>query len=125
MLILNYTHPLTPDQIEQITALLGTTPEIRTIPVQIDHSQPLDAQIAALIDAAGLTTEAWQTTPLIINPPGFAPAAAALCAELHGRSGHFPTLLRLRPIASSTPTRYEVAELLNLQAVRDQARERR
>lgn len=46
-------------------------------------------------------------------------------AELHGRIGHFPVLIRLRPVADSVPTRYEVAELLNLQAIREQARYRR
>ncbi|MFL5624460.1 MAG: CRISPR-associated protein Csx15, partial [Ktedonobacteraceae bacterium] len=66
----------------------------------------------------------WQTRPLLINPPGFAPAAFVLLAELHGRIGHFPSLIRLRPKAGPV-TGYEVAELLNLQSIRDTARLRR
>src|SRR5437660_1171859 len=116
MLILNFTHPLTDEHRTQIEALAGTsTDEIRTIQVQIDQSQPLVAQISSIVDAVGLTAEEWQTRPLLINPPGYAPAAFVLLAELHGRTGHFPTLIRLRPKAGPTPA-YEVAELLNLQA---------
>jgi hypothetical protein len=56
---------------------------------------------------------------------GNAPAAFVLLAELHGRIGHFPALIRLRPLPGSTPTTYEVAELINLQAIREDARRRR
>ena len=45
-------------------------------------------------------------------------------AELHGRIGHFPALVRLHP-KSGPLTTYEVAELLNLQTVRDEAWTRR
>jgi len=125
MLLLNFTHPLTAEHKAQIETLGGTSiDEIRTIPLQIDQALPLQAQIAALVDAAGLTSEEWQTQPLLINPPGYAPAASVLLAELHGRIGHFPTLIRLRPKAGPVPA-YEVVELLNLQAVREQARIRR
>jgi len=43
-------------------------------------------------------------------------------AELHGRMGYFPPLLRTRPAPGSLPPRYEAAEALNLQALRDAAR---
>jgi len=85
----------------------------------------LQSQIRELVDRVGLGPEGWQTTPLLINPPGYAPAAVVLLAELHGRMGHFPAVLRLRPVEGSVPTRYEVAEIVNLQEVRDRARTRR
>src|SRR6266852_7819092 len=123
MLILNFTHPLTPEQRAQIEALAHTSiEEVRTIPVQIDQVEPLEGQIIAIVDAVGLSSEEWQTRSLLINPPGYAPAAFVLLAELHGRMGHFPTLVRLRPVVGSVPTAYEVAELLNLQAIREEAR---
>ena len=126
MLILNFTHPLTPQQRAQIEALAHTPiEEVRTIPVQIDQAEPLEPQITAIVDAVGLSPEEWQTRPLLINPPGYAPAAFVLLAELHGRSGHFPALIRLRPVPGSTPTIYEVAELINLQTIREKARRRR
>lgn len=125
MLILNFTHPLTSEHIAQIEALAGTAiSEIRTIPVQVEQEKPLAPQICVIVDAVQLTSEEWQTCPLLINPPGYAPAAFVLLAELHGRIGHFPTLIRLRPKNGPVPA-YEVAELLNLQAVREAARRRR
>jgi hypothetical protein len=125
MLILNFSHPLTEEQRAQIAALAGSAiDEVHTVAVQINQDQPLTPQIVAIVDAIDLSPEEWQTRPLLINPPGYAPAAFVLLAELHGRIGHFPALLRLRPRPGSITT-YEVAELLNLQAVREQARTRR
>jgi hypothetical protein len=125
MLLLNFSHPLTSEQIEQVKKLANQNiDDVRTITVQIDHAQPLDQQITALIDSVKLTAQEWQTTHLLINPPGYAPAALVLLAELHGRIGHFPTLLRLRPTQSPITT-YEAAELINLQAIRDAARQKR
>src|SRR5438034_2846802 len=125
MLILNFSHPLTPEQRAQIEALAHTSiEEVRTIPVQIDQAEPLEAQIIAIVDAAGLSSEEWQTRQLLINPPGYAPAAFVLLAELHGRMGHFPSLIRLRPRPGPV-TSYEVAELLDLRAMREAARQRR
>jgi hypothetical protein len=125
MLILNFTHPLTHEHKTQIEALAGLpVDEIRTILVQIDQDEPLEAQIVAIVNATRLSSEEWQTRSLLINPPGYAPAAFVLLAELHGRIGHFPTLIRLRPKPGPV-TSFEVAELLNLQAVRESARRRR
>jgi len=125
MLILNFAHPLTDEHKAQIEHLASVSvDEIRTIPVQIDQGKPLQQQISAIVDAAQLSPQEWQTRPLLINPPGYAPAAFVLLAELHGRMGHFPTLLRLRPKPGPVTT-YEVAELLNLQTIRDDARRQR
>ena len=125
MLLLNFTHPLTDMQCAQIESLAGLpVEEIRTIHVQIDQEKPLEPQIIAIVDSVGLSSNEWQTHPLLINPPGYAPAAFVLLAELHGRIGHFPSLVRLRPKPDPVTT-YEVAELLNLQTIRDAARERR
>lgn len=125
MLILNFTHPLTEEHLVQIEALAGMSVEqIHTIPVQIDQGQPLEAQICALVAHVPLTSQEWQTRTLLINPPGYAPAAFVLLAELHGRIGHFPTLIRMRPRPGPL-TSYEVAELLNLQSIRETARQYR
>lgn len=42
-------------------------------------------------------------------------------AELHGLTGHFPTIMRLKPSGAT----YEVAEIINLQKIRDKRRELR
>lgn len=125
MLLLNFTHPLTAFQRGQIEMMAGTPiEEVRLARVQINQEERLEPQIAALIDGVGLSSEEWQTRPLLVNPPGYAPAAFVLLTELHGRMGHFPSFIRLRPKSGPVPD-YEVAELLNLQAVRESARERR
>lgn len=49
----------------------------------------------------------------------------ALLAELHGRCGYFPAHVRLRRVEGTIPPEYEVAEVLDLQEIRDQARDRR
>lgn len=126
MLILNYAHPLTPDQMGQIEQLVGAQiTEIKQINVHLNQAEPLVAQVTALADAAELTNEEWSGAPLLINPPSLNFVAVALFAELHGRMGYFPACLRLRPIEGSVPPRYEVAEILNLQDVRNTARSRR
>lgn len=125
MLILNFTHPLTGEQKIQIERLVKVPlDDTVTIPVQINQAEPLEPQIIVIVDAVPLTSEEWQTRPLLINPPGYAPAAFVLLAELHGRIGHFPSLIRMRPKPGPVTT-YEVAEILNLQSVRDAARWRR
>jgi hypothetical protein len=122
MLILNFSHPITNEQQAQIEALANASiEEVRTIRVQINQEEPLEPQITSIVDSAGLSSEEWQTRPLLINPPGYAPAAFVLLAELHGRIGHFPSLIRLRPKPGPV-TSYEVAELLNLQSIREAAR---
>jgi len=90
---------------------------------QVRRSFP--EQMAELVDAIGLTPAEWQATPILINPPAFNLIAVTLLAELHGRMGYFPPALRLRPVPGVTPPRFEVAEIVNLQTVRDRARERR
>ena len=125
MLLLNYAHPLTEAQLAQLATLLGGAPEVRDIPAQVDRALPLAQVALALADAAGLSAEAWQTAELLINPPALAPVALALQAELHGRCGHFVPALNIRPVAGAQPPRYEVAEVLALQALRDAARARR
>ncbi len=125
IVLLNYSHPLTAAQVAQVAALCGETVVVRDLPAQADRARPLAEVAHELADAAGLSAEEWQTTPLVLNPPALAPLALALIAELHGRGGGFPAILNVRPVADSVPTRYEVAEVLNLQAVRQAARGRR
>ena len=126
MLLLNFSHPLTPAQLKQIEALTGQVAErVFDLMPHLDHEMPFDSQITELVDGVGLSSQEWQTKPLLLNPPGYAPAAVVLLAEMHGRMGHFPAMLRLRPVPDSNPPIFEVAEVINLQAVRDQSRERR
>lgn len=96
-----------------------------SVPVQLDHEAPFAPQIVALAKAAGLSPDEWQTLPLVVNLPSLALAAGGLLVELHGRMGHFPTTLHLRPETSGPTTVFVVAGLENLQALRDASRTRR
>jgi len=123
MILLNFSHPLTSEQTARIAALTGQTiDQTHSLPVHFDNTQDFLPQLAALAAQIPLSAEALQTEPVLINPPSLNFITALLLAELHGRMGYFPPIIRLRPIAGSLPPRYEVAEILNLQAVRDQAR---
>ncbi len=126
MILLNFSHPLTTEQLVQVETLTGQrVAGVRGEMPQFDHEASFAEQVRRLADRVGLSPDEWQTTPLLVNPPGYAPATAALLAELHGRCGYFPTILRLRPVPGSTPLRFEVAELMNLQTMRDEARQKR
>lgn len=125
ILVLNYSHPLTPAQLAQVAERCGETPALRDLAAHADRARPLAEVARELADAAGLSPAEWQTTPLVLNPPALAPVALALIAELHGRCGGFPAILNVRPVEGSVPTRYEVAEIMSLQALREAARGRR
>lgn len=126
MIILNFAHPLTPAHLEQVQALTGQpVGEVIEIKTHFDHSQPFEPQLAALLDEVPLTPEGWQTAPLLVNPPALNYVAVLLLAALHGRMGYFSACLRLRPAEDAVPSRFEVAEILNLQKVRNGARKSR
>jgi len=126
MIVINFSHPVTSEQKVKIeTFTEQSIKEILTVPSQFSQEQPFPSQIRALVDSIGLSSDEWQTLPILINPPSYNFAALSLMAELHGRMGYFPAIIRIRPIPESTPPRYEVAEIINLQSVREQAREQR
>lgn len=126
MILLNFSHPLTAEQLQRLEELTGRKIDrVVEIDAQVDNQQPLAYQVAAMVDRAGLTPMEWQTLPFIVNPPSLNFSAVTLLAELHGRCGYFPAIVRLRPVPGSLPTRFEVAEIINLQAVREEARKRR
>ncbi|MEZ4737474.1 MAG: CRISPR-associated protein Csx15 [Caldilineaceae bacterium] len=123
MILLNFSHPLTPAQQTQIEALTGQA-VARAIDVhtQFDDQQPFPPQLAVLLAQIDLTPAQWQSEPLLVVLPSLNFIAAALLAELHGRMGYFPPVVRTRPVADVVPRRYEVAEILDLQTLRERAR---
>ncbi len=126
MLILNFSHPLTAMQRKQIEVLSGKKiATVKDVAVRFDAETPYAKQIVALVDQIGVTPQQWQTEALLVNLPSFNFIAAALLAELHGRMGYFPPCLRLRPIKDSLPPQFEVAEIINLNEIREQARSKR
>jgi hypothetical protein len=126
MILLNFSHPITPEQQKQVEDLISQPVEkIIDLPVQFDHAQPYLTQLAQVFEKLPLTPQELQSAAIILNLPSFNTIAALVLAELHGRMGYFPPVVRMRPVEGAIPPRYEVAEVLNLQGVRDAARNRR
>jgi hypothetical protein len=126
MILLNFSHPLPSGALCDIQELTGADVDgVIEVPTQFDHERPFAEQARALLDSIELTPEDWQVVPLLVNLPSLNTIAALVLAEIHGRCGHFPAVLRLKPVPGSTPPRFEVAEVVNLQSVRDSARAQR
>lgn len=126
MILINFAHAITPEQQAQVERLVGReVGRLVEVGVRMENGQPFEEQIVGLIEGLGFSQTEWETMALVVNLPGYAPAAACLLAELHGRMGHFPSVVRLRPVDDQAVTRYEVAEVLNLQAQRLRSRARR
>lgn len=126
MNLLNFSHPLTPEQQAQVEAMAGR-PVLRTVArmPHFDEKQPFEPQLAALLDSVEFSAEEWQTEPILVILPALNAAAAALLAELHGRMGYFPHVVRIRPVEGVAARRFEVAEILDLQGARAAARRSR
>jgi hypothetical protein len=121
--LLNFAHPLPPYLVRAVEELAGRGVErVIDIPCHFDHGRPFAPQARDLVESAGLTQEEWQTQPLLVNLPSLSVIAALVLAEIHGRRGHFPAVLRLRPVDGAVVRTFEAAEVLSLQDVRDQAR---
>jgi len=126
MILLNFSHPLPPDQLARLETLTGQPIErVIEIPTQVDTQADLVPQVVALADACQLSPAQWQQASVLVLPPALNFVAVTLLAELHGRMGYFPAHVRTRPVEGSLPPRFEVAEVINLQAVREAARTKR
>jgi len=93
--------------------------------VQFETAKPFVPQLAEMLGQLSLTPEEWQTVPILLVLPALNFITAMLIAELHGKMGYFPAFVRISPVRDSVPMRYEVAEVINLQQIRDDARKTR
>lgn len=126
MFVINFSHPLNKVHLQKIEELAQQKIEqVIEVNSHIDQQKPFVEQIVELVDRVGFTPEKWQTLPFILNPPALNISAVTLLAEVHGRCGYFPAVVRLRPVEGSLPPQFEVAEIINLHQVREEARKRR
>ena len=89
---------------------------------QFDLQRPFADQTRELFAGPQLADVLWQTAPLLVRLPSLEAIAACVLAELHGRTGYFPSIVHLRPVAGSVSREFEFAELTPLQEIRDEAR---
>ncbi len=123
MHILNFSHPLTDAQLARIRELTGEADIIvHHIQTHFDNAQPFGPQLADLVARIPLDSRQLQTEPILLVPPALNFIAAMLLAHLHGLMGYFPPIIRIAPVAGSLPPRYHVAEIIDLQAIRNAAR---
>ncbi len=119
MLLINFSgQPLDAEFLRSLAALTGLpVEEVRE--VAVPAALPVggfEDGIAQLVEAIGYTQVQLQTYPVVVIPPRASDIAFGLLAELHGRIGHFPGLLRWTA---------GVFEVVNLQQLRSQALGRR
>lgn len=126
-LIVNFTHPITEAHKEEIRNKTGVyiydVVEPMKVPIHFREDLSFEEQATRVVDELGITDDEWQELPILINVPGFAYITAALIAEIHGRMGHFPKVIRLKR-SSTDANRYEFEEIIQLQRIRDKARAR-
>lgn len=124
--VVNFAHPLTGAQVAAFESLSGWhVDRIVAVPTHCELARPFAEQAAGFVDAAGLTTEQWQSCRLTIVPPALSSVACLVIAEIHGRAGYFVPVVRLRPRSGAMPPVFEVAEILDVQGQRAAARVRR
>lgn len=126
MIIFNFSHPLTDSQEEQIEQISSQSIEkVIEIKVDFDLQKPFKPQVDRVLEQIPLSPQQMQQLPLLINLPALNYISGLLLTGLHGRLGYFPPVIRMRPVAGQVPRQFEVAEILDLQAYRDQERSKR
>ncbi|MCE7987040.1 MAG: hypothetical protein DYG89_38195 [Caldilinea sp. CFX5] len=94
--LLNFGRPLSEYQRNQIEQALGfRISRIIIRPVEFPEDQDFGPQVVTLLDDIGFTAHEWQTIPLLVNPPGFAPAPGS-DPLASGPSGNNASLYRRR-----------------------------
>lgn len=129
MILLNFAHPVTDEQLAQVRRVLdldvtGESINVLDIRCQFDTGEPFAEQIEYLVDSIELRSGEWQKYSLLVNLPALSSAAALLLAEIHGRCGYYPSCIRLKK-ADGMPIRYVLAEILDVDAQRQRARQKR
>lgn len=126
MVIVNFSHPLTPEQLQTLAALTQADAlRVVSVPTHFTNDASYAEQAARLLDSAPLDSKTWQAEPLLLVLPGHSVIAAALLAAIHGRCGYFPSVVRLRPKEGGALPTFEVSEIVGLQLLRDDARQKR
>lgn len=127
-LIINFSgHPVLPGQQKDIGKMMHwPSPEIINVSlgnVAEDHN--FVSTIEKAVEKIALSPEEWQSTPIVVIAAGYSAVWSVVLAELHGRLGYFPDVVRLRPASTVSNEKFEVAEIMNLREVRHKSRDKR
>lgn len=127
-LVLNFSgHPVLSKQQQDIRILMGWI-SVVVIDVtlgNVPEDNNFIGSIVGAIDDICLSPDEWQSIPMVVIPSGYSPIWSIVLAELHGRLGYFPDVVRFRASIQPSSERFEVAEIMNLREVRHQSRRKR
>ena len=124
-IIFNFSHALTGDQITQIQSQVKDQINEIIIPIHFNQDKSFLQQVGKQIDYKMIVKYARRQNGLLIIPPALGVITCLLLAKLHGLLGYFPSIVRLRPVDQGLFQDYQVAEIINLQTLRDQSRKKR
>ena len=117
-LLVNFGHPLADVAETELETFIGPF-DTCVVRVQLDLEAPLAEQVTAAIDAAGISSETWQTRGIVLNLPGVSLAAALVVTEVAGRMGTQPRVIQLSRAEDGV---FHVAGIIDLMRVRGAAR---
>jgi hypothetical protein len=124
-ILVNTSHRITDSQLEELTSLVGTAPvRVVDVEVQFDDTIDFEPQTVALIGAITAAGVRLGEDTIVLNPPAHSAIASVLLAALHGQCGGFPSIIRMSRVGATVST-WSIAELINLQVVREAARRNR
>ncbi len=126
MIVLNFSHPIKTEQLKEMELLTNQKVDtLQDISIRLDNDLPFWKQVDDVISMVGYSSQEWQTNTFLIVLPSHSVIAAIVLSELHGRIGYFPCIIRQKPVSKEGPQRFEIAEIVDLQNIRNQARQTR
>lgn len=127
-LILNFSgHPVLDAQKRDIGQMMHwSSSEVINVPIgNVPEDHNFISSIEKAVQKIALSPEEWQSTPVVVIPAGYSQIWSVVMAELHGRLGYFPDVVRLRESSTVSNEKFEVAEIMNLREVRHNSRDKR
>lgn len=122
MIILNLAEPLSAEDASAIAALAGRRLRgVQSFQPKFSDDLPLAPQVRNFVDLMGYSPKDWQTMSMVICLPQDPVAAALFVAEVAGRRGRTPTIVRFRTDANTG--KREPSELISLHEVRKEAQQ--
>ena len=121
MILINFGAPFKPLQISQAEVFLHESiTRVINLPFNVDIDQEVLHQFKKTLGGLKLSNADLRAEPVVVSLPQQNYLSVMLLAELHARMGYFPPIIRTRLKSSGMLPFYEVAEVIDLQAIEDQ-----
>ena len=120
MILINFGVTFKPLQISQAEAFLHEPiTRVINLPFDIDFDQEVLSQYKKTMGKLKLSNDELCSEPVVVNLPMQNYLSTMVLTELRARMGYFPRIIRTRIRASGILPYYEVAEVIDLQAIED------